>query len=199
VTVRRALELLRNEEFLDTQQGRGTVVRRRHVLERVHVANVELLDHVRLIGSTTTVRLLNATQVEASGELKAFFQCEDKERLQRIVRLRSGEFGPIFHVVTYLSPVVGKLDRSELRQQSLLQVLRKKGIHLTCGRQILSATAASPAMAAHLNTAVGAPLITLRRFHRDQAGSPIQYIELHASPESFEVEMTIGLEATGTP
>jgi hypothetical protein len=52
-------------------------------------------------------------------------------------------------------------------------------------------------MAAHLNTAVGAPLITLRRFHRDQAGSPIQYIELHASPESFELEMTIGLDATG--
>jgi GntR family transcriptional regulator len=194
VTVRNALELLRKEDFLDTQQGRGTVVRHRHVLEKVHVANVELLDHVRLVGATTTVRLLDASPVKATGELQEFFQCQDKEVLQRIVRLRSGEFGPIFHVVTYLSPLVGRLDRQQLKQQSLLGVLRSKGIHLTCGRQILSATAATAAMASHLNSAPGAPLIYLRRFHRDDAGRAIQYIELHASPDSFEVEMTIGLD-----
>ena len=197
VTIRKALALLAEEELLDKQQGRGSVVRHRRVSERIRVANVDLLDHVRMVGVTTTVRLLGAARVAPSAELQDFFQCKAGEVLQRVVRLRSGEFGPIFHVVTYLSPSVGVLKGSELKKKSLLGLLRDKGFNLARGRQIISATAADPSLANHLNTAVGAPLVYIRRFHRDDRGHAIQYIELHALPQYFEVEMTIGNSDTG--
>ena len=192
--MRGALELLCREQFLDKHQGRGTIVCGQRIRERVQVANVELLDHVQLVGTTTTVRLIEASFVTPTAELQDFFKCKAGEKLQRIVRLRSGESGPIFHVVTYLGPVVGVLTRRELKAQSLLQTLRSKGIRLTRGRQVISATAADPTLAASLNAVSGAPLIWIRRFHCDHLGRAIQYIELHASPDSFEIEMAIGME-----
>jgi len=198
VTVRNALATLRALSLVEKRRGVGTFVSTGRLLEKLRVPNADLMKHVRSVGASTQVKVLDVSRVAAPAHLQEFFQCEPDAQLHRIVRLRSIGARPVFHVVTYLSDAVGSLSRSDFHRQSLYTLLAERGVELSSGRQIVSAALADPSLARHLQTMVGAALLYIRRFHYDQHGVPTEYIEFHATPQSFEIEMTLGSDEIGT-
>lgn len=201
VTIRSALASLQREGLIEKHQGSGTVVRAQPLRERVRVPNADLLQHVRTVVAATRVRLLEVESVPVPPDLSPFLEAGE-QRLLKVTRLRSSRQAPVFHVVTCLPEWLGPFSRQELERRSLFELLSARGIRLSAGRQIVGATLADPVLAGRLQVPVGAALMSIRRLHRDQQGRPIQYIDLHAVPEYFELEMTIdpdGEVDSGTP
>jgi DNA-binding GntR family transcriptional regulator len=191
VTVRTALETLKKEDLIETKRGSGTVVKHRRVQEKVRIANVELMRHLRWVVASTSVRLLKVDRVTPTTEMYNFFACSDDETLQRIVRLRFEGGKALFHVTTMLAPWIDALSERDAKRQSLTEMLEERGLRAAGGRQVISATAADPDLAEHLGTPVGAPLVYVRRFQYDQERRPMQVLEIRAVPQFFEVEMTL--------
>lgn len=192
VTVRNAMASLQASGLVVRRQGKGTFVQSGAIDSALHARNADLLTHIKLVADTTTVTLLELDEVTIPAHLQGFFECGADARFQRAVRLRSVGSRPVFHVCTYLPIAIGKrLSRRQMSSTSLYQLLRGLGIELASGHQIVSATLADPAAARHLGCFVGAALLSLKRFHYDQNGRPVEYIEVLASPENFEVHMRL--------
>jgi GntR family transcriptional regulator len=192
ITVRNALAALQASGLVKRRQGVGTLVCAETVHPALHTPHSDLLTHIQWVGENTQVKLIDLRETSAPVAARAFFRCDEFAPFQRAVRLRSMAGQPLLHVVTYLPEAIGRLvSRRDLNERSLYNILRAHGIDLTSGHQEITAVLAEPATALHLGTPVGAPLLRLRRFHCDQGGRPVEYVEVLASPDRFQVNMTL--------
>ncbi len=192
VTLRHAMAALEADGLVTKRQGAGTFVAAPRADAAIHAPHADLLAHIRRVGETTRVKLLALSQGPAPVDVRAFFGAPPDALFHRAVRLRSARGVPMFHVVTWLPDALASgLTTRDWNTRSLVDLLAAQRIALSSGEQIVSAVLADPATAQALDTPVGAPLLQVRRFHRDQSARPVAYVEMLASPEHFQVHLTL--------
>jgi GntR family transcriptional regulator len=193
VTLRAALANLESSGFVERRHGIGTFVVERPDRPAIHAPLSDLLAHIADVGRTTSVKLLELGMVKAPAAVQAQFGVDSSAVFQRAVRLRSMHKAPVFYVVTYVpESIARRFTRKQMSGPSLFQLLRRQGFNFKSGKQVVSAVLADPTVAAALDVDVGAPLLQIRRIHFDEHQHPFEYMEMYASPSSFELHLTLG-------
>ncbi len=192
VTVRAALATLGREGLVERRQGVGTFVAATVRPSQLHTPVSDLIAQITDIGRKTSVDLLEFDFVKAPAHVQAIFKCDETEVFQRAVRLRKAAAQPIFYITTYVPQRIAKnFSREQLEALTLYRLLAESGVSIVSGSQVVSAVLADPVVAPLLNQSVGDALIQVRRRYLDGHGNLIGYVEILASPTTFEVHMSL--------
>jgi GntR family transcriptional regulator len=167
VTVRRALDVVREEGLIDSRQGFGWFVATepvRQSLERLGTIEA----HLEESGRAAERRIEEFAFVETPDHVRARLDVDQVLRVKRI-NLADGE---PFAVVTVWCPAeLGKaLSREDVERHPFYELL---GVELRGATQTIGAESARKADADLLGIPVGAPLLRCVRVTTDTAGRPV--------------------------
>ena len=194
VTVRRALETLRDEHLVESRQGFGWFSATAPVQQRLtQLDTIERQLQER--GMHPQRQIIEFAFVAAPPHVAAQLQCDNVLRAKRINRAD----GEPFAVVTVWCPAdLGQnMSRRDVERQPFYELL---GIPLRGATQTIGAAAASPADAALLAVPAGSPVLRCERLTTSTAGAPILLSE-HIFPAhrtEFVVDLPLA-EPSTTP
>ena len=185
VTVRRALETLRDEGVLDSRQGFGWYVATAPLQQ--HLARLETIEHqLEQRGVHPVRQILEFAFVDAPAHVAERLGCR---QVLRVKRLNLADGAP-FAVVTVWCPAeVGQhLSRLDVERKPFYELL---GVRLRGATQTIGAAAAGPDESALLLVPIGSPVLRCERLTTTDAGAPILLSE-HIFPAhrtEFVVEL----------
>lgn len=167
VTVRRALELLRDDGLLESRQGFGWFVRTAPLqqrLGRLETIESQLLER----GVHPERQILEFAFVEATAHVRDRL---DYPQVLEVKRLNLADGVP-FAVVTVWCPAwLGeRFSRRDVERQPFYELI---GMELRGAVQTIGAAAATEADAALLEVPVGSPVLRCERLTTTVAGEPI--------------------------
>ena len=193
ITLRTTLAALEAEGLIDRQQGRGTFVTTSPVIEPLASSMADLVAHMRDVSSHTDVSVVEFEYGPLPLNIQARLGRQHDGVYQRAVRVRSMDGKPLFHITTYIPEDLGRTyTRAELGTTPLYDLLRRSDVEFHSGQQVVTAAAADRSVAELLGLEVGEPLIVVRRTHLDANGQFVEYLEMLASPASFELRTLLG-------
>ena len=185
VTIRRALEVLRDEGMLAARQGLGWFVASKPVRQTLaQLATIEA--QMAESGMRPERRILEFAFVRATGRVR---QVLEADQVLRVRRLNLADGQP-FAVVTVWCPAeLGQhLSRADVERSPFYELLP---IELSGATQTIGADAASPEVAELLGVPPGAPVLRCERTTTDVHGRPVLLSE-HVFPAhrtEFVVEL----------
>jgi GntR family transcriptional regulator len=185
VTVRRALDLVREEGLIAARQGFGWYVATepvRQSLRRLGTIEAQLADS----GRRNERRVVEFAFVDPPDRVRRLLGAEHVLRVKR-VNLADGE---PFAVVTVWCPAdLGRrLSRDDVERRPFYELL---GVPLRGATQTIGADAAGAGDAGLLHVPVGAPILTCQRVTTDVDGRPVLMSEhvFAAHRTEFVVEL----------
>ncbi len=194
VTVRRALELLRDEGLIAARQGFGWFVAGEPVRQQLgRLGTIE--DQLEASGRRAERRVLEFGFTTPPSHVRSVLGVEQVLRVKRL-NLADGE---PFAVVTVWCPgeLGASLSRRDVEQRPFYELL---GIQLRGAIQTIGADSAEPGDAALLGVPVGSPLLRCERVTTDTGGRPVLLSE-HLFP-AHRTEFVVDLpsaEPSTTP
>lgn len=206
ITLRRALGQLQEAGLIERRQGSGTYVRRSGLSQMAFEMGGAIRDFSEFTHGTKP-RTLEFGYVAPPVRIRALFDAEVGERMQRILRIRSRGRVPLAQVETWVPLEVGKHYTAEdTDREPLLMLMERSGTILTSGRFTISTTLADPTMADRLHVEVGAPLLKFSRVMYDQDDRVAQYAEMLLRPDHIQIVLPVSnndmprrLWASGAP
>jgi len=164
VTVRRALEMLTEDQLLRRFQGRGTIVSPSVTPKPVLASISGQIANATDLGRATKVTLLHYGKAKPPPSVASAFRCQKGETLHRNVRLRSYQKVPVSLITSWLPLSVGARISKEalLSSQPILSLLQNM-LKISAADQIISAKIAGAEVARPLRVPVGAPLLEVTR------------------------------------
>ena len=173
VTVRRALELLRDEGLVSSRQGVGWFVAVDPVRQSLgRVTTVE--EALEAAGAVAERRVLEfAFELAPADVAKTLGLPADGEVL-RVARLNLADGEPFALVTVWVPARLGaQLSRADVERSTFYDLLPLQGVEPGRVVQTITATAAERATADHLGTATGAPILACRRVTYDRHGDAV--------------------------
>jgi GntR family transcriptional regulator len=175
VTVRRALELLRDEGLVDSRQGFGWFVAAdpvRQSLARLGTIESQLAQE----GVDSTRRVLDFRFVAAPKRVRVLLDCETVLRVRRL-NLADGE--PFALVTVWCPEQYGaSLSRADVERSPFYELM---GVELGGATQTIGAAAATAHDAELLGVPVGSPVLRCERVTQSVEGRPVLVSE-HVFP-----------------
>ena len=176
MTVRQALGRLEHRGLVERQQGRGTFVARRKLVQ-----NATLLQGFfeQMIGQGVfpTSQLISSAELVATRAWAEALGLHVGEPLYRVVRLRLGDGLPVA-LETSLFParIVPGLIALDLAGRSIYRLMAERyGARPVRAIQSLEPVAAEPLEGELLDVAPGSPLMLVERTSWDAAGRRVEY------------------------
>jgi GntR family transcriptional regulator len=167
VTVRRALDLLREEGLIGARQGFGWYVATEPVRQRLEqLGTIEA--QLAASGRRNERRVVEFAFVDAPARVRRLLGVDSVLRVKRL-NLADGE---PFAIVTVWCPadLGARLSRDDVERHPFYELL---DIDLRGASQTIGAEAADAADAEMLRVPVGAPLLTCERVTTDTGGRPV--------------------------
>ena len=190
ITVRQAVQLLKNEQLVAPEQGRGTFVRNKpqtHPKMRVETSLHGLADLYRKLAPRVLPldEGIGTPRLEAEDGLPA-----PSYRYLRRVHASDRQVTSV--ISAYLDDRVFKMAPRRFRKELIIPVLMDlKAVQIGSARQILTVGAAGAEAATALNIAVSAPVAELRRVFCAPDGTVIYLGELTYRGDFIRVDMDL--------
>ncbi|MFP1677553.1 GntR family transcriptional regulator [Alloalcanivorax sp. C16-2] len=197
VTVRRAMDALRQAGLIARRPGVGTVVLEQPLEATVMTASVSnLLPNMLKMSQSSKVRLLEFSYVTPEAPIRQRLKLEDGEKTQRSVRVRQVEDRPFSYLTTHVpASIAHHYSESDLAHTPLFVLLEQSGVTIDHATQTISATLATQPEAEALEVAVGSPLLALTRVVYDQNGKGVEHLDALYRPDRYRFQ--IDLNRTG--
>lgn len=175
VTVRRALEVLREDGILDARQGFGWFVAvdpLRQSLGRLTTVEAQLAEW----GMVAERRILEFAFVAADARVRAVLGCD---QVLRVGRLNLADGQPFARVTVWCpADLAAELSRADVERAPFYELLP---VPLGGATQTIGAAAASPADARLLEVPAGSPVLRCERVTCDEDGRPV-LLSVHVFP-----------------
>jgi GntR family transcriptional regulator len=190
-TVRRALARLAAERCIVRRRGSGTFARDK-VVPTVSARQIaSIIDDPRGVSTNTTVRLLELKITPTPDFLHREWP-EFGAQVLTIRRVRYVDHEPVALVTAYVPEELGKqLTARRLGSDTVIAALDKLGFHSTTNEQEITAVAADPFTAKHLDFGVGAPVLNMKCLARDAHGRILRYANYLYRPDRYEIHTVI--------
>ena len=194
VTVRRALGELASAGFIERRQGSGTFVRNRPEADGRPLGTIaSAISQIETMSTYGTARIVEFGYVETPREIAAVFGRYSCERMQRAVRVREADGEAVMHITTWIPEPLGRAyDSADMERETVGRLLARSGVKPVSGEQTVCVTLAEPALARLMRLDVGAPLLKVVRLLRDQRRRAVEYAELLARADRFQIRMKLG-------
>jgi GntR family transcriptional regulator len=190
ITVRQAVQLLKNEQLVVPEQGRGTFVRHKpqtHPKMRVESSLQGLADLYRKLAP----RVLPLDEGTAMPRLEA----DDglpAPAYRYLRRVHSSERQVTSVISAYIDERIFKLAPKRFRKELIIPVLMDlEKVKIGSARQILTIGTAGVEAATVLNVAASAPVAEVRRVFCDPEGTVIYLGELTYRGDFIRVDMDL--------
>jgi GntR family transcriptional regulator len=175
VTVRKALEVLRDDGLVDARQGLGWFAAAdplRQSLGRLGTIEAQLAE----AGVVAERRVLEFAFVRPSRAVRAALALPaGVDEVLKVRRLNLADGQPFARVTVWVPAHLGaQLSRAEVERSTFYELLP---VPLGGATQTIAAAAASAADASLLEVPAGAPVLRCRRTTFDVAGAPVLYSE----------------------
>lgn len=200
VTVRRALDSLCADGLVERRAGSGNVICNNAPIDAPVAMNFNtLMPQVAEMGRKTTAKLLSFKYDTAPDYVAEAMGLGDNDRTQIATRVRSTEGQPFSHLTTYVpEAIASSYSEDDLVNTPLFTLLERSGVTVANANQSVSATLASPSVAAALEVPVGTALLSLRRLVCDNEGRGVEYLIARYRPDLFTIDMTLARVGDGS-
>lgn len=188
ITIRKAIELLVEDEVLIKRQGIGTFVAAKK-LNRNTNGFMGFSQSCLAEGRQPGTSLLKADLVDPTLNDKESLNLAENEKVIRIIRLRYVDDYPVMleenHFPTKYAFLFGKNLNS-----SLYQILNEAGIYMSRGIKEFGICYANESEAESLNVKKGAALLMVKDVSYDRDGIPVHTCKSIVNPERYKFTIT---------
>jgi GntR family transcriptional regulator len=178
-TVRRAIQELVNHGLAYTIHGKGTFVAERQLTQ--HLNRLTSFSHdVAQRGMTPSRRILQVSSLQPDQHLAAKLRISPSTTVIYLARLLLADNEPVSVGYTYIPTTViaphhSALTEAALAAEGLYPLLRRLGLDLVGGEQIVSASAATPEEATLLEVPPDSPLLSSERLAWTHGLVPVEF------------------------
>jgi len=191
-TIRKAMERLGREGLVVRYRGKGTFPVAANESSPVQASISGVIENLIAMGLKTEVRVLGFGYVTASAEISRALNIPSAALVQKATRVRSYHGSPFSLLTTYVPEAIGQtFSQSDLITQPLLLLLERAGAKVMRAEQTITAKLATPRQAALLEIEPGDALLCISRIGFDENGQPVEYIEGHYRPDTYEHQMSL--------
>ncbi len=192
VTVRRALQSLEQQGFIERRPRLGTFVAAKASVLSMPTPITDYLDKVAERRKLSRPVVQEFGIVEAAHDVRTSLQLPDGARALRVVRLRMVKAMPIVLSTVFLPEDIGRhFKRADFNRQPLSELLAREGFRYGRIDMVTRARLATPAVAKLLHVTVGSALVDVQRIGYDVAGRAVELQLLQGPSDRFETHVTM--------
>lgn len=186
ITTRKAIDLLVEDELVYRVHGKGTYVAK-NVRERGGVENVHArIRTARGLAQRSKVTKVNVSEIDADSRVATDLKIPVGQRVTKVSYVRVFRGVPAAYVEAHVPADRAEIRASDLGSMTILAILEKQGIQIGEAHQLIGATLADSHLAAMLDSAVGAPLLTIEQIVMDTSNRPVERFFTWYNCEQYE-------------
>ena len=189
ITVRKAIEILVDEEILIKRQGIGTFVAEKK-LNRDVTTFMGFTQNCEIAGRKAGTRLLSAELAQADNRDMKTLELKEGERVIRILRLRYCDDAPVIIEENHFSQDYAFLLGKNL-ETSLHQLLAEYGKAPVKGTKTIGICHANEQEHKYLNVKEGEALLLTRDVGYDKDGVPVYNTKSVINPELYTLSVVL--------
>lgn len=191
-TIRRALQILVSNGYLEKRRRRGTVVTKPKVSQSFTMSISSFEDAMRLAGRLPKTKVLVFKRERANAEVEKRLELTLGQDVFKLVRLRYADDLPNVFVESYIPcALYPGLDSFDFNESSLYAAMDACGNPVMTARRRLEVIKADGAAAALLDVEAGDPLLLFHTVARDASGTAVEYSVATYRGESNSFELNV--------
>jgi GntR family transcriptional regulator len=200
ITAKRAMDELAAESLVERRRGKGTHVTYEYSPKPVQAPLVGMLQEIESMARHSDAKVLECKKMQPPALIREALKLGDKDKALHLVRVRSRDGQPFAYYSSWTSGLDKPVTKKDFRDTTRLEIFRKQGLKITHVTQTISAIAATEELAQHLQTEVGAPLLSLTRNSYTTGNGSEELVDyLHACyhPDRFQYQMDLNMDNAG--
>jgi GntR family transcriptional regulator len=192
ITVRQALEELRQEGVVKKVHGRGTFVSPPRAFQNVDALQ-GFSEAMAPLGHKVSNQLEGLRYLEAREEVRSRLNLEEGTRVAEIKRVRLLDGAALSFETTYIGETLARqLTSADLETQDIFRLLEEHSkVRINHANVAMDAIPADEETAVALGLAPLTPILRIERHVFDASGHPILFEYLHFRGDAFQYRMRI--------
>jgi GntR family transcriptional regulator len=200
ITAKRAMDELAAEALVERRRGKGTHVIYEYTPKPVQAPLVGMLQEIESMARHSDVDVLECKKMRAPADIRAELELGESDKALYLTRVRSRDGQPFGYYSSWTAGLNKPVSKRDFNRAPRLEIFRKQGLVITHVTQTISAVAATPELADHLDTETGSPLISLiRRSYETRRGGEhlVDFLHVFYHPDRFQYQMDLKMDGKG--
>lgn len=193
ITVRRAIQNLQDEGFVEKLSGKGTIVN-----SPKKILNLQKLSSfsqdLEFIGGQSSSVLVNFKLIKPNDKIRSKLSVDNNDKVYCIERIRlSGDEKIGFHRAYILADHIDLGEKNFDKNSSLYDMLAKQGIHLSYAEESIEALNPSKEIQKYLDIKENIPILYKERTTFDINNKIIEFVEIYYRGDLYKYKVKLDI------